>query len=520
MKRIITLVFVALLCGVDVNAQRPVGDTIAYGGGGEYWYDSAYTNGVCAYNKYMGRYSMYLDDLWVAYSQLLRNALFQNSQTTSWDEFYHQYPDLASYCTGRYIRGQEFTAASEELLVVGLAVCPTFVGEQALPQLNSYYFLDYVMTGDNWLHVVDTTIAGRLTEYVQLYTFESGTPQLLAEGGWRWEYPHRYMLFPNWYERGGLHFVPVLHEEDTIIAPLYEVMFDTAVLLDKPTFMLACTHNNNGAVWTDTCSDTIYSEPKLCFEHYPTVYSNCQKIPVGDGYHSDWIKYESHPWYNLNSNIMDYHDNYCEINIFPILDTLFGTPCAAVTGLDTAGVDSVWATLMWSADARQHDWEVWYRPTGDTVDGGAVVTVAVPTVTLTGLVPGTEYSVAVRGRCDIDNYSPWSDTLLFTTPRDTTQVIDTTNVDTTTTQGISRVGNLDLYTRIMPNPAGEVVNVLSSYRLESVAVYDLAGRLIMVQDAEGISAMVNVSALAQGTYIMAIHTLQGVATKRLVVRRN
>ncbi len=34
------------------------------------------------------------------------------------------------------------------------------------------------------------------------------------------------------------------------------------------------------------------------------------------------------------------------INIFPILDTLFNTPCAAVTGLQTVVVDSLWATLM------------------------------------------------------------------------------------------------------------------------------------------------------------------------------
>ena len=71
------------------------------------------------------------------------------------------------------------------------------------------------------------------------------------------------MLFPNWYYLAGdyARSVPVLQNE-TIVAPLYEVMFDTAVLLDKPTFMLAGTHNNNGAVWTDTCSDTIYSAPK------------------------------------------------------------------------------------------------------------------------------------------------------------------------------------------------------------------------------------------------------------------
>ena len=67
--------------------------------------------------------------------------------------------------------------------------------------------------------------------------------------------------------------------------------------------------------------------------------------------------------------------------------------------------------------------------------------------------------------------------------------------------------------------AGAVVNVLSSYRLESVAVYDLSGRLLLEQAAEGIYTTLNVSALPRGTYIVAIRTLQGVATKKLVVER-
>ena len=51
-----------------------------------------------------------------------------------------------------------------------------------------------------------------------------------------------------------------------------------------------------------------------------------------------------------------------DINIFPIQDTLFGTSCEVATGLQTVEVDSLWVTLMWSADARQHEWEVAYPP--------------------------------------------------------------------------------------------------------------------------------------------------------------
>ena len=188
-----------------------------------------------------------------------------------------------------------------------------------------------------------------------------------------------------------------------------------------------------------------------------------------------------------------------------------------VTGLQVVEVDSLWATLMWSADARQHEWEVRYRRSTDTLGSGTVVTVAAPTVTLTGLAPGTEYSVTVRGLCDIDNYSPWCSALVFTTLEDTTQVVDTNSIDTTATQGIRKMGNMERFTRIMPNPAHKEVNVLSSYRLESVAVYDLSGRRLLEQPAEGISAVVNVSSLPCGTYIMAIRTLQGVVTKKLII---
>ena len=57
----------------------------------------------------------------------------------------------------------------------------------------------------------------------------------------------------------------------------------------------------------------------------------------------------------MNSYLMD-------INNLPIQDTLFGTSCEVATGLQTVEVDSLWVTLMWSVDARQHEWEVAYPP--------------------------------------------------------------------------------------------------------------------------------------------------------------
>ena len=436
------------------------------------------------------------------------------------DQFWHLYPDLASQNTGRHITGQEIPIPEEDLMVIGLAVCPTVLSSATeLSQLACNPYIDF---SSNWIHAVDTTIANRLTEYVQLYTLEGGTPQIMAEGAWRIEDTHRYLLFPNRWVRdnaSGLDYsIP-----DTVVVPLYEVMFDTSVCIEyienkTPLIMVAGTHNNNTVVWSQVACGEVYNTPRICYAHSLTSYS----MTVGniDNLNQDiihyWIKYDTLPWYQISSDDLSIPRS---MNIFPILDTVFGTPCATVSNLQAVEVDTLWATVMWSADARHHDWEVEYWPTGMPPDSATVVADSVPMVTLMGLMPGTEYGVRVRGRCDvcINNYSPWSDTLLFTTPQDTTP--DTLPWVIPSTLDARDMGSLDRFTRMMPNPAGEVVNVLSSYRLESVAVYDLSGRLLLEQPAEGLSATLDVSALPRGTYIVAIRTLQGVATKKLVVER-
>jgi hypothetical protein len=69
----------------------------------------------------------------------------------------------------------------------------------------------------------------------------------------------------------------------------------------------------------------------------------------------------------------------------------------------------------------------------------------------------------------------------------------------------------------MPNPAREQVTVLSSYRLSRVVVYDLGGRAVLEQEDDGLATTLDVSGLAKGVYVVAIHTPAGIATKRLVV---
>jgi hypothetical protein len=60
--------------------------------------------------------------------------------------------------------------------------------------------------------------------------------------------------------------------------------------------------------------------------------------------------------------------------------------------------------------------------------------------------------------------------------------------------------------------------VVSSFQLSRIVLYDLSGRRMLEQEADGISATLDISSLAPGSYIAAIHTPHGVATKKLIVK--
>ena len=514
MKRFFILIILVVVMGCYyVQAQRPVGDTTYMGGDADYLYDTVHIAGSYYPLGSMLANNVSLDIVLLYYFQDVLSNLFQPTEGEEL-QFYLEHPDLATYTTGRFISGQEFYL-SDDVMVIGLAVCPTLVTDVSqlvmLPLANYLVDYDYRSYYNGGLPIADTSMANRETEYVQLYSMGGNMPHLRAEAGWRWEYPHRYCSFISYTYNDRV--LPQFY--DTIYVPMYEAMFDSGILMEGgKSFMVAGTHNNNGAVVRDTCYDIIFPQPAICWGHYPTTYSSSYYSTYDTVDFSFWIQYDTLPWWNYHYSRTHGGGVNGAINIIPILDTLFGTPCAEASNLQVVEVDTLWATVMWSADARHRNWQVEYCATGLPPDSARVVTVDVPTATLTGLEPGTEYSVVVRGRCDIDNYSPWSDTLLLTTPQDTTP---DTVMPPPDTLGIRAMGNLDRFTRMMPNPAGEVVNVLSSYRLESVTVYDLTGRQVLEQRAEGISTVVNVSALPRGTYIVAICTQQGVATKKLVV---
>jgi hypothetical protein len=78
---------------------------------------------------------------------------------------------------------------------------------------------------------------------------------------------------------------------------------------------------------------------------------------------------------------------------------------------------------------------------------------------------------------------------------------------------------LERYVGLQPNPATERVQVLSSFGLQRIEVYNATGVKVDERKAAGYSATLDVSALPAGPYLVRIATPRGTVTKKLVVRR-
>ena len=99
----------------------------------------------------------------------------------------------------------------------------------------------------------------------------------------------------------------------------------------------------------------------------------------------------------------------------------------------------------------------------------------------------------------------------------------TPNPDTTSNGDTLSAGEPDMlrrYTAVTPNPATGRAKVVSSFGLTMVEAFNAAGEKVhelRLPDAP-LTATLDVSRWPTGTYILRLHTPQGVATKKLIVK--
>lgn len=209
--------------------------------------------------------------------------------------------------------------------------------------------------------------------------------------------------------------------------------------------------------------------------------------------------------------VPDHETYFTHSNIFfPILfkdwDTAY---CHGVSNLRLAGRSGNNATLMWDSD-ESGPWEVAYGKASAPRDSFSVVNTSVPTVRLSGFDARTPYHAYVRGYCDLnDSYSDWIGPLEFQVYEGPAQPGDTTAID--------QPGSMASFIQLLPNPATSQVQILSSYKMDRIVLFDLGGRTLLDQPADGISSLLDLSALPKGSYIVAIHSAKSIATKKLIV---
>lgn len=209
-------------------------------------------------------------------------------------------------------------------------------------------------------------------------------------------------------------------------------------------------------------------------------------------------------WWNYNAYLYT----------FPILliDTTFADPgtepyvCPQVQNFRKAMSWESGATLMWDVNARHIKWQLRIAQQGQPAENAFVDTcINVPFFTVDGLQGQTHYSAYIRAVCEHYGdtlYGDWSAPL-----------------DLYTITSINSPDEPNTLVHLMPNPASEQVQVLSSFALQSIEIYNLRGQKVYAdKNAKGISATIDISKLETGTYIVVIHNQQGVSTRKLIVQ--
>ncbi len=424
------------------------------------------------------------------------------------------------------------------LKVRGIAVC-AYMQRPMDTVIRIHYNSYYGTNGGSyiWAHEFhpgvffpntrDTTLKNRITDSAILYRVTADGLQKVAAAPWRIEYPHRFIHLPPVRGIGGsligylrntaMPWTWVENYDQDPVLPLYEVMFDSAVVVED-SFVVASTAFNN-EMTPGLESPPAYpslTETMWLWDHNPTRFYNIftpyYQDTIPDSTCITWVKYRQMDWLRFLDvahplDTVTGDRRYATTHsypFFPIIELGFDTVlCHEVSNLRVAMRGEGQATLAWNS-GDGGPWIVAYGKMEDSWNDFTFDTVTSPTVTLTGLEVGTVYLAVVRGYCSVtDEYGDWSSPLEVEVYHEP--------------QGVEQAGEMGRYVHLMPSPARERVSVVSSFSMSRVAVYDLNGRMVAGQEADGITAVVDVSGLPSGTYIAAIYLPHGVVTKKLVI---
>ena len=279
--------------------------------------------------------------------------------------------------------------------------------------------------------------------------------------------------------------------------PSYEVFFDSPVEI-ADTFYLSKTMTYGDSVLLpdvvfvrETHMNSDINAPhwvdSSCVHRLPEELRRYRNDIV-NGAWEDWLP----------------QDGWTMFLIYPIIEHL-GDTCSEVQGLRWSRLGSgTTAFVQWDAGVNHRDWQLSYGPSGTPAGEGTVVDCPPAQCVLPGLAAGHTYDVYVRARCRFarDEWTGWSGPLEvgFGNPG----------------EGIDEAAGV--YAELTPNPATGRVRVSCGEALRRVEVYDLQGRRMVAQEAQGTEAELDISALAAGRYTVLLHTATTTAARPLIVQ--
>ena len=128
---------------------------------------------------------------------------------------------------------------------------------------------------------------------------------------------------------------------------------------------------------------------------------------------------------------------------------------------------------------------------------------------MTGIQPDTVNIIFSAGSQSVDPDSRLyiDDVALFTSPVEP-------GGDTT---AIFEIANLPIFS-VMPNPATDQVTVISSFTINRIEVYTVAGTLVETIGLKANTGVIDTSRWPKGAYILRVRTSHGDTAKRLVVQ--
>lgn len=366
-------------------------------------------------------------------------------------------------------------------------------------------------------------------EYVLLYEADTSRLQFYEVGRAPIDYtkPARYMNVDLRYNVGSPQgysdndYCCNVAPDKNYVIKIREYYFDKPITVKDSFYVGHTTYSN---YWPDPeHGDWIYNISAWSLSYYPMNRHN--ECP-SDELNCDTLPYQKYKFkqtdFQLPNGIFDTNEWYCfqfpawkiEFPIIEIDSSFYDGPpqyvCPQVQNFRISYAEEGQAVMLWDTHGDHQSWQISYGPAGTEPDGGTIINCPIQVGQIMGLDTCTDYVAYIRAVCNHDSivFSEWSEPL-------TINICDTTG-GSGETESIE--GGMGQYIQLFPSPATDQVQVMSSFELRGVEVYDLQGRTLLNIPCEGHSAGFDVENWPKGMYVALVQTSAGNFTKKLVVR--